>query len=85
MKRIRFTFGKIKAIFNNIFKVLYEILDLPDPKYKYKFLKPVTYFMRSPNFEDSETKVENHNKIKNDIIQKFLNSTFFIPTRQMMK
>ena len=25
---------------------LYEILDLPDPKYKFKFLKPVTYFMR---------------------------------------
>lgn len=25
---------------------LYEIIDLPDPKYKFKFLKPVTYFMR---------------------------------------
>ena len=37
--------------------VLYEIMDLPDPKYKFKFLKPVTYFMRQTMFSDSETKV----------------------------
>ena len=41
-----------------MFKALYETLELPDPKYKFKFMKPLTYFMRKPQFSDSETKVE---------------------------
>ena len=36
---------------------MYDILELPDPKYKFKFMKPLTYFMRKPQFSDSETKV----------------------------
>ena len=48
-----------KLFQNDEIQALYEILELPDPKYKFKFMKPVTYFMRQTRFSDSETKVGN--------------------------
>ena len=36
---------------------IYEILEMPEPKFRLKIYKPLNYFMRKAEFQDGETKV----------------------------
>ena len=37
-------------------KPIYEIQEMPDPKFRLKIIKPLNYFIRQADFEDGETK-----------------------------